>query len=113
MPSIRRYLARRFKRLPQQLLTAAFGGSSAPTEVHSESDEFYSRYLNCGIPVFCFGGSTMRRASVANTTSRSTTPVLFTEKEMDMLGISGLPGNGMEEVCGKLAAEQQKDESLG
>jgi hypothetical protein len=55
----------------------------------------------------------MRRASVANTTSRSTTPVLFTEKEMDMLGISGLPGNGTEEVCGKLAAEQQKDESLG
>jgi hypothetical protein len=60
MPSIRRYLARRFKRLPQQLLTAAFRGSSAPTEVHSESDEFYSRYLDCGIPVFCFGGFTKK-----------------------------------------------------
>lgn len=46
-------------------------------------------------------------------TLRSTLWVLFTEEEMDMLGMSGLPGNGVEEVCGYLAAEQQKDGFLG
>jgi hypothetical protein len=42
----------------------------------------------------------MRRASVASLTFGSTLLVLFTEEEMDMLGMSGLPGNGVEEVCG-------------